>query len=187
ENPWVSKSALRCLHASDPERGVKPTDLTDEIDPVLRMLHLKKVGIFQGLSVGELAAIGIMCKVVSYGAEEVVIREGEAGDTLYLIFEGDVSVIKGEGLEKFSQIAVMTAGDYFGEMALIDDAPRSATVKTKTKARFMILTKRDFGRIAREHPPIGLNICKALSRRIRDLHGKLGQPEKVSGEGQRSP
>ncbi|MCF8142380.1 MAG: cyclic nucleotide-binding domain-containing protein [Deltaproteobacteria bacterium] len=117
------------------------------------MLHLKKVGIFQGLSVGELAAIGIMCKVVSYGAEEVVIREGEPGDTLYLIFEGDVSVIKGEGLEKCSEIAVMTAGDYFGEMALIDDAPRSATVKTKTKARFMILTKRDFGRIAREHPP----------------------------------
>jgi len=179
ENPWVVKAALRCVHASHQDRCPKLGDVIDEVDPVLRMLYTQQVGIFQGLSVGELAAIGVMCKVVSHGANEVVIREGEPGDTLYLIIDGGVSVIKGEGIETCSEIAAMTAGDYFGEMALIDEAPRSATVKTKTKARFMVLSKDDFARIVHEHPPIGLNICKALSHRIRELQEKLGQQEKT--------
>ena len=57
--------------------------------------------------------------------------------------------------------------------------PRSATVKTKTKAHFMVLSKDDFARIVHEHPPIGLNICKTLSHRIRELLTKLGQQEKM--------
>lgn len=179
ENPWLSKAALRRLDASHQDRCLTPADPTDDMDPVLRMLQAQKVGIFQGLAVGELAAIGVMCKVVSYGADQVVIREGEPGDTLYLIIDGDVSVTKGEGIGTCNEITVMTVGDYFGEMALIDEAPRSATVKTKTKARFMVLSKEDFARIVHEHPPIGLNICKTLSHRIRELLTKLGQQEKM--------
>ena len=178
ENPWVSRKARKCLSVKDLDKDVSVTDLTDQLDLVLRILHIKNIGIFQGLPVGELAAIGMVTEEISYGAHEVVIREGERGESLYLIIEGDVSVIKGEETENCDEIAALAAGDYFGEMALIEDAPRSATIRTRSQARFMVLTKQEFTRIVREHPQIALNICKALSKRIRNLHGKLGEQER---------
>jgi len=178
ENPWISRKASICLAAKNSHKDISATDMTDELELVLRILHIKTVGIFQGLSVGDLAAIGTVTEEILTGANEIVIREGEPGTTLYLIIEGDVSVIKGGDRETCAEIAALTAGDYFGEMALIDDAPRSATIRTRSRARFMILTKREFTQIVREQPQIALNICKALSRRIRTLHSKLGERER---------
>ena len=70
-------------------------------------------------------------------------------------------------------IAIQGPGSFFGEMALIDDAPRSATIKTTEPSRFLILHKQEFKETAMEFPRISLQICSVLSQRIRFLHGKF--------------
>ena len=65
------------------------------------------------------------------------------------------------------------AGGAFGEMALIDDNPRSATIRTVEPCRFLILHKQEFKEIAMEFPRVTLQICTVLSHRIRDIQGKF--------------
>ena len=94
---------------------------------------------------------------------------------MFLIIKGAGSVIKGAGEEGEREIELgrTGTGDYFGEMALFEDAVRSATIRTAEEARFLILHKQEFTEIVREYPQIALHICKALSARIRDLHAKI--------------
>lgn len=87
--------------------------------------------------------------------------------------EGGVSVIKGSHANQNLEIATLTPGDYFGEMALLDEASRSATVLTTGPSRFMVLYKDDFDRIVSESPEIALNICKTLCQRIRSLQERI--------------
>jgi CRP-like cAMP-binding protein len=71
----------------------------------------------------------------------------------------------------------MSSGSTFGEMALIDDAPRSATIRTMTPCRFLILHKQQFKETAMEFPRIALQICSVLSRRIRHLHSLVQEKD----------
>ena len=142
-----------------------------------RVLRLKNINIFEGLSVSELAAIASVTEEVDYPVGEVVIREGETGETMFLVIKGNVSVIKGEeeeGTQKI-ELARIGAGDYFGEMALFEDTVRSATIRTAEESRFLVLHKQEFTEIVREYPQIALHICKALSNRLRQLHEKIKQ------------
>ena len=95
------------------------------------------------------------------------------GDTLYLIVSGNVSVHKNadDGCEV--QIDNMSKGDYFGEMALFENQPRSATCKAENETRLLVLHQREFAEAVQEYPQIALQICQELSRRIRHLHQKI--------------
>ena len=145
-----------------------------------KILRVKGINIFEGLSVSELAAIASITEELDCGKDEFVIKEGEAGETMYLIIKGAVSVLKGvekEGAREI-ELARMGAGDYFGEMALLEDTVRSASIKTAEDSRFLVLHKQEFTEIVREYPQIALHICRALSSRIRELGEKLQNNEK---------
>jgi len=159
--------------ARESQRGGMMEGTEREISLPDRILHLKKIEIFEDLAVSELAAIASVTREEVYEPGEVVIREGEKGDTFYLIVEGEVSVLKLQPGGRQLELDRIGAGDYFGEMALFEDIERSATVKTLTKSRFLVLNKQEFREIVREFPEIALNICKVLGRRIRRLHEKL--------------
>jgi CRP-like cAMP-binding protein len=92
---------------------------------------------------------------------------------MYLIVSGEVSVSQlgedGCALE----LARLGEGDYVGEMALFDDAPRSATVTTLGEVHLLMLHKREFEETVREYPQVALQICKELSRRLRALHQRI--------------
>ena len=96
---------------------------------------------------GDRAAIASVTEEVVFGAKETVFHEGEKGDTLFLVVEGDVAVIKdmegGEPLE----LDHIGAGDYFGEMALFGDDRRSATIQVREAARFLTLQKQELQEI----------------------------------------
>ncbi len=138
-----------------------------------KIVLLKGIELFESLSVGELAAIGSIAEEVEFPVGEVIIKEGDAGDMLFLIVSGEVSVIKDmDGLNEF-EIDRMTDGKYFGEMALFEDTVRSVSIRTEKPSAFMVLHKQEFKEIVREYPQIALEICKALSGRIRRLHKKI--------------
>jgi len=147
--------------------------MTTEISIPDRILHLRGIQVFEGLSVSELAAVASVTEEEVYPADLEVIREGDPGDTMYLIIQGKVSVIKGQGDPDETELGQIGSGDYFGEMALFEDDVRSATIRTIEETRLLVLHKREFTEIVREYPQIALHICKVLSQRIRKLHEKV--------------
>jgi Cyclic nucleotide-binding domain/TLC ATP/ADP transporter len=175
----VAKRIVDGLPSEDPS---KEDAMESEISLPEKILHLRAIQIFQDLSVSELAAVASVTEEVVYPAGEVVIREGEPGDTMYLIIKGEVSVTKRQQGEEASheiELDRIRAGDYFGEMALFEDVVRSATVRTAEESRLLVLNKQEFTEIVREYPQIALHICRVLSDRIRRLHQKIQSYEKA--------
>jgi CRP-like cAMP-binding protein len=138
---------------------------------------LKGIDIFESLSVGELAAIASVAEEIDHPAGEIIFEEGSYGDTMYLIAQGEVSVIKNRNKASQIELDRIRSGDYFGEMALFEDTVRSGSIRTETACRFMVLHKQEFKELVREYPQIALEICKVLSGRIRKLHKKIEQQD----------
>ena len=180
KNPYVRQMAKMIMDARHDDSDKMEDGMETEITIPDKILRLKGINIFEGLSVSELAAIASVTEELDCRKDEFVIKEGEAGETMFLIINGTVSVLKGVGEEASREIelARIGVGDYFGEMALFEDAVRSASIKASEDSRFLVLHKQEFTEIVREYPQIALHICKALSGRMRDLHEKLQSYEK---------
>ncbi len=179
ENPFIQLMAQTIVvSGKDSRLDSKEADMESEISIPDKILHLRGIQIFEGLSVAELAAIASVTEEVIYPEEKVVIKEGESGDEMYMMIGGEVAVMKAKegGLE--IELDRIQAGDYFGEMALFQDEMRSATIRTKEETRVLVLHKREFTEIVREYPQIALHICSELSQRIRRLHKKIKRYEK---------
>ena len=141
-----------------------------------KILYLKRSGIFEDLSIGELAAVASVAEVVDYPLGEIIIQEGESNDNLYLIVEGEVSVVRNpQGKEGSKQVEVelLGIGDPVGEMTFSEDNVCSTTFRTRSKCRLLAVHKGDFTDIVKEYPQIGLNICKEFCKRLRKLYEKL--------------
>lgn len=107
-----------------------------------------------------------------YGKDTVVCRQGEPGDTLYVIQSGAVEISRlQDGREVV--LAILGPGDFFGEMALVDEKPRSATATTIGPTRLLALTRESFLARVRQDPGVVLHLLKALSRRIEETTKQL--------------
>ncbi len=151
--------------------------MADDVTISDKIMLLRGIDIFESLSVSELAAIASVAEEIDCTPGEIIIQEGTVGDTMYLVVKGEVSVIKDLGGINEIEIDRIKAGDYFGEMALFEDAVRSVSIRIEETCRFMFLHKQEFKELVREYPQIALEICKVLSGRIRNLHTKLEKRE----------
>lgn len=129
--------------------------------------NLKTIPLFSELSVDEIAALAQMTTTRTFAKNTVVINEGDHTDALYIINSGRSAVTKIHEDGKEMVVAVLGPGDYFGEMALIDEQPRSANVITKEPSQFSIVMKQDFQRLLMTNPELSLKIMKGLSQRLR--------------------
>ncbi len=166
------------LKISDPgQRGLDSKEhiMDTEMPIVEKILLVKNIAIFSGLNVSELGAIAAVTEEVDFAEGETVIQEGEPGEKVFLIISGEVSVFKTQENNKQIQLDTMGSGNYFGEMALFEEAARSASIQTLKQSRFLVLHKQEFNEIVREYPRIALQICAALSHRLRNLQSKLTQ------------
>jgi CRP/FNR family cyclic AMP-dependent transcriptional regulator len=124
--------------------------------------ELAGVPLFSACSKRELALIARAAKEVSHKAGKVIAREGERGIGLFLILEGKASVTIG-GKSK----ANLGPGDFFGEIALLDGGPRTATVTATTDVRLAGITEWVFHGLLREHPSIALKTLESMAGRLR--------------------
>ena len=124
--------------------------------------QLSKVSIFSGCSKRELALIARAAKEVSHRQGTVIAREGERGIGLFLILEGQCRVSIG-GKTK----AKLGPGDFFGEVALLDGGPRTATVTALTPVRLVGITGWVFRGLLMEHPSIALKTLEGVAGRLR--------------------
>jgi len=119
-----------------------------------------------------------------YEDGEAIISQGEVGDCMYVIQEGKVEVLKDAG-GKHLRMAVMEAGDFFGEMALFEKITRSATVRAVGQARVLTIDKTTLLRRIQEDPGLALRLVERLCRRIRTERGaapeEIAPPDVVAG------
>ena len=109
--------------------------------------------------------LGII-KIRRYPQGKYVIREGEIGSELFIVYKGGVEIRKRTRAGDDYTVIVLKAEDnaFFGEMALIDDDKRSATVLTLENSIFLVISKEDFITLGNEFPAIGLPVTRAISR-----------------------
>jgi ABC-type multidrug transport system ATPase subunit/ABC-type multidrug transport system permease subunit len=131
---------------------------------------LRMVPIFSGCSPAELAAIASSLQTVSVPAGTVIFHEGDRGDALYIVNSGQVRVVSDVETQKVI-FAHLGPGEFFGEMALMTGAPRSAGVIATTDVGLWRLGKEEFDLILREHPQVGIEIGRILGERVG--HGNL--------------
>ena len=126
---------------------------------------LKTFPMLSKLSDGDLAVLAGVLREYSFPAGTEILREGETGDDMYLLLEGSVDVLKTTPFGE-SYVTASLLDSYhcsFGEMALIDKSPRSATIRAKTDCRTLRLDYEAFQRFCREFPHIGLELLMSIS------------------------
>ncbi len=137
---------------------------------------LEKTILFKNLSEQELAKVDRVAGALKLGAEQVVFEEGAPGDSLYIIRSGSVRVTKVEnGDEKV--LAILRQGDHFGEIALVDNQPRSATIVANEDAELIRLKESDFRKLLEEDSALALKFYKTfaevLASRLRNTNESL--------------
>ncbi len=133
----------------------------------------RKLSLFAELDDRELASIAGVAKTRRYAKDDVIFHADESGDVFCVIREGKVKVtmISPEGKEII--LAMLGPGDFFGEMALLDDEPRSATVVALEPLEVVTIWRGDFLEILRENFPITQKILAELSRRVRKMSNRI--------------
>lgn len=134
---------------------------------------VRKVPLFAGLSDADLAAVAGLCRERSYPKGSVIVFEDDPGDAMYLVASGQVKVvhIAEDGREVI--LSVMGAGAFFGEMAVIDDEPRSAHVIAMEESVLLILRREDFYSQLKQSPDTAIALLRELSSRLRNADEKI--------------
>jgi len=165
----VSETLLEPIDAGDRVASSKDVeDHREVLNPVEIALHLKSLPLFERLTARQLMNLANEVREEQHGSGTIVFREGEPGDCLFLIVEGQVRVTRGETL-----LREQGPKSFFGEIALLEGENRTATVATTTPVRFLRLDRDDLLRLMEELPAIAIGICQTLSRRVSELTGRV--------------
>ncbi len=127
-----------------------------------KVFRLKAVNIFSALRGEELAELALIAVVLERGPGDEIIREGEVDDSLYVIASGRVSVLRGSRL-----LAELGEGEVVGELALLDPAPRGATVRALTDVTLLRIDAASFYEIMQAKQEIARAVMRVLARRLR--------------------
>lgn len=146
---------------------------------------LKKIHLFEALSEPELAKIEKLCRPESAARGTVIFKEGDAGDRCYIITLGNVRISKFIPNIGEEALAVLKPGDYFGEMALIDNFPRSAHAIANTDVELLSINKTELDKILIMDKDLGYKLLwaftKTLSKRLRETNEKVAAFLALSG------
>src|SRR5258705_4913217 len=128
---------------------------------------LRRIPLFTHLSETDITRLTEAARERNYPRNSVILFEDDPGDSLYVVVTGQVKVvlIGEDGREVI--LSVLNEGNFFGEMALIDDEPRSAHVIAMQDSNLLVLRREDFQRRLQEAPTIALGLLRELSRRLR--------------------
>ncbi|HSV98059.1 MAG TPA: cyclic nucleotide-binding domain-containing protein [Spirochaetota bacterium] len=136
-----------------------------EMDSLIeKIVFLKKNVLFRDLKVNELIRIAAITREIDLAADRTVIAEGDMGDELFMVYEGEVLVhTGGRTLDRLG------AGDCLGELSIIDREPRSASAVTTKPSRLLAIRREDFLLTLKENPSISISVMQVITRRLRKM------------------
>jgi CRP/FNR family cyclic AMP-dependent transcriptional regulator len=123
---------------------------------------LRAIPLFEGMSDRSIEAIDGLAAPIAFQAGETLVREGEPGETFLIILEGSATVAR-DG----ATIRTLGAGDFLGEISLLDGGLRTATVTADTEVRGLVIDRDGFRRLMDDFPVVRLDIVAALTQRLR--------------------
>lgn len=135
------------------------------ISTVEKVLFLKGVDLFRSIPGEELSHIAEITDEVEYKPQQQIFKEGDQGDAMYLIVDGTVKVHSGE--QVFAELGTKQC---FGEMAILDAEPRSASITALSDLTLLKIEREDFHEILAEKPEISLGIIQVLTNRLREAN-----------------
>lgn len=130
--------------------------------------ELASVPLFSDLSKKDLSRIGATCRQQEYSVGQPVVWQGTSAAAFFILLSGKLKLLQQRPDGDTHQIATLEPGETFGEMALVDDQPRSATAVATEPSVVLALPAWDFRALLREEPDILLAMLRALSRRVRE-------------------
>jgi CRP/FNR family transcriptional regulator, cyclic AMP receptor protein len=132
-----------------------------------KLEHLKRVPLFSRMGRHELERLGQLTDEIEVGLDQLVTQQGETGQEFFIVLDGRLMVLDGH-----TQIATLGPGDFFGEIALIESVPRTATVRAEGIARLMVIGHREFHALMDEFPDVRRAVMDALAERVRQNEGR---------------
>ncbi|HET7824047.1 MAG TPA: Crp/Fnr family transcriptional regulator [Anaeromyxobacter sp.] len=136
---------------------------------------LRNVSIFADLDAAAVAALERIAEVKDYPAGAVIVSQEDPGDALFVLVSGRVKVVLyGDSGREIILSIFRSPGDFFGEMSLLDDEPRSATVIADRASRLLVLSRREFQAHLEGHPLTALRVLQEVSRRLRRADAVIG-------------
>lgn len=152
--PATGRTAL----TRDAPAEKSPSDIRRWIDV------LGEVPLFAGVPARHIRKIASLGSVARFDAKAPIVNAGDPGEAFYVILSGRATVRRGRG----RATAELGPGGYFGEMALIDGAPRSATVVAETETACLVLARKRFATILKNEPAVAVALLRTLAARVRD-------------------
>ena len=147
------------------------------ITPKERQFFLEGIPIFAGLNAAALSEISNAVEEVAFSAGDVILREGEPGNRMFIVYSGRLEVIKNLAQARETLLAVLRPKDFLGEMSIIECVARSASVRAVEDTFLFSLKGTDLYRLFQRHPDqyaiVILNIARDLSRRLRAIDEKF--------------
>ena len=125
---------------------------------------LKRAPLFEGLSRKELTQLARVSEDMEIPPGATLTKEGDIGHEFFVIIDGETQVKR-----KGRSLGTRGAGDFIGEIALLEEVPRTATVTAKTDLRVFVLTSKDFHHLLEENPKVERKVLRTLARRVAEL------------------
>ena len=145
--------------------------------PAMRQAFLESIPIFAGLEVAALSEIANAAEEAVFAPADIILREGEAGNRMFIVYSGRLEVVKHLAQAHETLLAILGPKDFLGEMSIIECVARSASVRAVEETFLFALRGTDLYRLFQRHPDqyaiVILNIARDLSRRLRAIYEKF--------------
>jgi signal transduction histidine kinase len=156
---------------------VSPPAIAAPVDDLIRQVPL-----FAELSAEEAAELRAAARQVRAAPGEVIIREGEPGDSLYIILAGALEVTKRDGNRELT-LATRREGEFLGEMSLLEQAPRTASVRAVEQSELLVIGPAAFRRLLEQRPETATSIFRTVAGRLRSTEASLVQNDRLAALG----
>jgi CRP-like cAMP-binding protein len=147
--------------------------LSNEVD------LLRRVPLFSGIEPARLKLLAYTSDVVTYNPGQVIMRQGDVGDAAYVIISGDADVTISSGAGDIP-VAELHDGDFVGEIAILCDTPRTATVLARSQVKALRIRKEPFFELLRQFPEMAVEMTRLLAERLSRTTAELVEAQRRS-------
>jgi hypothetical protein len=174
DDPWL-RACAAAIAAKEDEKGERSMQTVTTLPLIERVLFLRNVPLFAGLSPPDVKRIAEVATERSFADGDVIAEAGEWGDEMHVVVSGEIRVAV-DGSSGTSEIARRRRGDYVGEMSIISGEPRMASLIAAGEVRTLSIDRKRFERILLERPQASLAVMRGLCQRLQEAHRPTGQP-----------
>ncbi|MFW6238616.1 MAG: Crp/Fnr family transcriptional regulator [Halanaerobiales bacterium] len=136
-------------------------------------MQIEELPLFSDLERGEIEALKEYITVREYDPGKILFLEGEESDCFYVILEGEVRIVRETRSGKEKILKILRTGEFFGEMGILENKPRSATARISKETCLIVINRESFLNFIKQHPEVVINIIIVLSQRLRRANREI--------------